>query len=94
MKFKKLIATTMALSMVLTFSGCTSKSSDADKNSGIRQALYVERQPRQKLPYRHGTLGLVCERSAGQLSELETDHPLAEGIDPFGIVPAGARAAA
>ena len=42
MKFKKLIATTMALSMVLTFSGCTSKSSDADKNSGIRQALYVE----------------------------------------------------
>lgn len=38
MKFKKLIATTMALSMVLTFSGCTSKSSDADKNSSSTQS--------------------------------------------------------
>ena len=38
MKFKKLIATTMALSMVLTFSGCTSKSSDADKNSPSTQS--------------------------------------------------------
>ena len=38
MKFKKLIATTMALSMVLTFSGCASKSSDADKNSSSTQS--------------------------------------------------------
>ena len=38
MKFKKLIATTMALSMVLTFSGCTSKSSNADKNSSSTQS--------------------------------------------------------
>lgn len=38
MKFKKLIATTMALSMILTFSGCTSKSSDADKNSSSTQS--------------------------------------------------------
>ncbi len=38
MKFKKFIATTMALSMVLTFSGCTSKSSDADKNSSSTQS--------------------------------------------------------
>ena len=38
MKFKKLIATTMALSMVLTFSGCTSKSSDAGKNSSSTQS--------------------------------------------------------
>lgn len=38
MKFKKLIATTMALSMVLTFSGCTSKSSDADKNGSSTQS--------------------------------------------------------
>lgn len=38
MKFKKLITTTMALSMVLTFSGCTSKSSDADKNSSSTQS--------------------------------------------------------
>lgn len=38
MKFKKLIATTMALSMILTFSGCASKSSDADKNSSSTQS--------------------------------------------------------
>ena len=38
MKFKKLIATTMALSMVLTFSGCTGKSSDAGKNSSSTQS--------------------------------------------------------